>query len=83
MVVHKPLEPREGEPRQPNMDYKGLLGTVWAYKTLLGCLGSNLAYMTLRLHPDPQSVYKNQPLWLFITGLGVTMGGFWAPSKSG
>ena len=37
---YRPLEPREGEPRQPNNSYEGLLGAVGAYWALLGRLGS-------------------------------------------
>ena len=33
---YEPLEPREGEPRQPNKAYEGLLVAIGPYEGLLG-----------------------------------------------
>ena len=41
---YTPLEPREGEPRQPNKAYQGLLVAIVPFWVLLGCLGSNGLY---------------------------------------
>ena len=37
---YEPLEPRQGEPRQPNKDHQGLFRAFGPYWGLLGCLGS-------------------------------------------
>ena len=50
-MSYKPLQPKEGEPRQPNEAYSGLFGTTWAGEALLVGVGSlakaSLAYVIL------------------------------------
>ena len=51
--------PREGEPRQPNKDYQGLLGAVGAHRGLLGGLGSpSLALKAYMKTSTPQLPFQ-------------------------